>query len=121
MEKKKHGVRDRLYVACPTCTHQQPFREDTDLVQRCDNPACTSAWRARQGFVEQEFVCSQCDAPPIVARYNTAIVTAQRTLEQLVIHHERSSARTRENKPRKQGIKVSNAHQLRKNKKKSTS
>jgi hypothetical protein len=121
MEKKKHGVRDRLYVACPTCTHQQPFREDTDLVQRCDNPACTSAWRARQGFVEQEFVCSQCDAPPMVARYNTAIVTAQRTLEQLVIHHERSSARTRENKPRKQGIKVSTARQLRKNKKKSTS
>jgi hypothetical protein len=46
-------------------------------------------WRVTEAVVEREFVCKFCRADPLEARYNTAIVVAQRTLEQLVKHHER--------------------------------
>jgi hypothetical protein len=85
----QNAVRRVRYVACPHCRYQQPFREAEDVLQECTNPACGMLWRAHEAWIEREFVCPACPHPAMIARYNTAIVVAQRTLGQIDLHYRR--------------------------------
>jgi hypothetical protein len=83
------AIRRVLYVVCPQCQAYQSYQKDADFIQQCSNTLCGCTWRAHEALVEQEFVCPACKKPPMIARYNTAIVVAQRTLQQLVLHYQR--------------------------------
>jgi hypothetical protein len=89
LSEGQNAVRRVLYVACPHCRYQQPFREAEDVLQECTNPACGMLWRSHEAWIEREFVCPACHHPPMIARHNTAIVVAQRTLGQIALHHQR--------------------------------
>jgi hypothetical protein len=84
MQQGYKGVRRIVYVECPQCQAHQPLGTDDEVVQECQT--CSMTWRAREAFVEYEFVCEKCGVLPMPARYNTAIVVGQQTLVQLVNH-----------------------------------
>jgi hypothetical protein len=83
LPEKKKGTRQQLFVTCPTCKNRQVFEQTDDYVQECQQAACQTIWRPDAIWIDEEFVCPLCDAPPRLARFNTAIVVAQQTLAHL--------------------------------------
>jgi hypothetical protein len=83
LPEKKKGTRQQLFVTCPTCKNRQVFEQTDDYVQECQQAACQTIWRPDAIWIDEEFVCPLCDAPPRLARFNTAILVAQQTLAHL--------------------------------------
>jgi hypothetical protein len=76
------GIRRAYYVECPTCATRQPLQKDDMLVHTCVQ--CRSMWRAHEAWIELEFVCTQCNAAPLLARMNAAIAVAFKTIHNIV-------------------------------------
>jgi hypothetical protein len=79
-------------VICPECRNQQQYKDTPgDLHQTCI--VCRYKWLLDEQDLREEkrFTCLQCGAPEIPARYNTAIVVAQRALIKLIERHERAA------------------------------
>jgi hypothetical protein len=79
----RSGVRRRRTIACYTCSSVE-LRSDASRPGRVQCLRCSQVWN----IMEPVFTCPYCHTS-VLARFNTAIVVAQQTLTQLVVHHER--------------------------------
>jgi hypothetical protein len=81
------GVSNEYVVRCPLCKQYQQYVKE-DAPQRC--ATCGYEWPqdALDSTKERLFSCTICRSPARLARHNTAIVVAQRTLIALVQHYE---------------------------------
>jgi hypothetical protein len=86
LDEGTSGIRRVAYVVCPACAQRQPWQADDLSVQTCT--ACKNLWRAHEAWVEREFVCMHCHAAPRLARINTAIVVALKTIHGTVEYYE---------------------------------
>lgn len=78
-------------VRCPTCAAEQPL-DETVHKQSCTS--CNTTWQPDEHDAQWErmFACPICNAPAYLARQNTAIVVAQRTLVAIDKHHVNARA-----------------------------
>jgi hypothetical protein len=86
-----HGISREQIVGCPSCRRQQRLDNNSES---CRCIECGHAWQPPKDQIKVDhlFACPSCQAPALLARYNTAIVVAQRTLCELVRHHEHALA-----------------------------
>lgn len=78
-------------TTCPSCQANQVL-DKTNIIQNCQQ--CKHSWEPKESDIQPElvFACPKCNARSQLARYNTALVVAQKVLVELAKHHRNAIA-----------------------------